>query len=95
MQVCCYIISSSEASLRGSTSASWQENAPIVSILVSEADLGGLTSASRQIDHDYEDEVFAYLKKKESCLKFILRKSWSSLFVERAFEISVDCVFSE
>lgn len=44
---------------------------------------------------DYEDEVFAYLKKKESCLKFILRKSRSSFFVERAFEISVDCVFSK
>ena len=44
---------------------------------------------------DYEDEVFAYLKKKEPCLKFILRKSRSSFFVERAIEISVDCVFSE
>ena len=40
---------------------------------------------------DYEDEVFAYLKKKVS----IMRKSRSAFFVERAFEISVDCVFSE
>ena len=44
---------------------------------------------------DFKDEVFAYLKKKEPCLKFILRKSRSAFFVERAFEISVDCVFSE
>lgn len=47
----------SEAALRGPTSASRQENAPIANISRHEADLVGLTSASRQIDKNIRKDM--------------------------------------